>query len=84
MLEYKLPEDVVHGIIRGAVNIERRFICEALSCDLIGMNSEPMTRYIELVADRCVLWLPDRYGENSLGIQVFGSGPEPYALQARL
>merc|ERR1712203_1325581 len=32
--------------------VERRFICEALSCDLIGMNSELMTRYIEFVADR--------------------------------
>merc|ERR1712238_490880 len=52
MLENKLPEDVVHGIIRGAVDVERRFICEALSCDLIGMNSELMTRYIEFVADR--------------------------------
>jgi len=39
MLENKLPEDVVHGIIRGAVDVERKFICEALSCDLIGMNS---------------------------------------------
>merc|ERR1712087_473599 len=31
---------------------ERRFICDALPCDLIGMNSELMTRYIEFVADR--------------------------------
>jgi len=52
MLENKLPEDVVHGIIRGAVDVERKFICEALSCDLIGMNSELMTKYIEFVADR--------------------------------
>merc|ERR1712160_216110 len=52
MLEHKLPEEVVHTIIRGAVNVERQFICEALSCDLIGMNSELMTRYIEFVADR--------------------------------
>jgi len=52
MLENKLPEDVVHGIIRGAVEVERKFICEALSCDLIGMNSELMTKYIEFVADR--------------------------------
>merc|ERR1712179_502629 len=52
MLEHKLPEDVVHGIIRGAVATERKFICEALSCDLIGMNSDLMTRYIEFVADR--------------------------------
>merc|ERR1712014_441686 len=52
MLEHKLPEDVVHDLIRGAVAVERKFICEALSCDLIGMNSELMTRYIEFVADR--------------------------------
>merc|ERR1719422_2692485 len=52
MLQHKLPEDVVHGIVRAAVEVERCFICEALSCDLIGMNSELMTRYIEFVADR--------------------------------
>merc|ERR1740133_571312 len=52
MLDHKLPEDVVHGIVRGAVEAERHFICDALSCDLIGMNSELMTRYIEFVADR--------------------------------
>merc|ERR1711862_586451 len=52
MLENRLPEETVHGIIQGAVDVERHFICEALSCDLIGMNSELMTRYIEFVADR--------------------------------
>merc|ERR1712203_87341 len=43
MLDNKLPEDVVHNLIRNAVAVERKFICEALSCDLIGMNSELMT-----------------------------------------
>jgi len=52
MLQNKLPEDVVHDIIRGAVEVERHFICDALSCDLIGMNNDLMTRYIEFVADR--------------------------------
>jgi ribonucleoside-diphosphate reductase subunit M2 len=52
MLQRKLPEDVVHDMIRGAVRVEREFICEALSCDLIGMNNELMTQYIEFVADR--------------------------------
>merc|ERR1719440_2553546 len=52
MLQHQLPEDVVHDIIRGAVEVERKFICEALSCDLIGMNSDLMTKYIEFVADR--------------------------------
>jgi len=51
-LQNPLPEDVIHAIIGGAVAVERRFICEALSCDLIGMNSDLMTRYIEFVADR--------------------------------
>merc|ERR1719433_1569879 len=52
MLQNKLPDDVVHDMIRAAVEVERRFICDALPCDLIGMNSELMTRYIEFVADR--------------------------------
>merc|ERR1739849_17186 len=51
-LQNKLPDAVVHGIIRGAVEVERKFICEALSCDLIGMNSDLMMKYIEFVADR--------------------------------
>merc|ERR1712023_71911 len=57
MLQNKLPDDVVHGIIRGAVDTERRFICDALSCDLIGMNNELMTKYIEFVADRLLVAL---------------------------
>jgi len=52
MLQNPLPDDVAHDIIRGAVTVERKFICEALSCDLIGMNKDLMTRYIEFVADR--------------------------------
>merc|ERR1719449_182852 len=57
MLQHQLPEDVAHDIIRGAVEVERRFICEALSCDLIGMNRELMSRYIEFVADRLLVAL---------------------------
>jgi len=52
MLQNPLPDDIIHHMIRGAVEVERRFICEALSCDLIGMNSDMMMRYIEFVADR--------------------------------
>merc|ERR1712203_935892 len=52
MLQNQLPEDVAHHIVRGAVETERHFICEALPCDLIGMNGDLMTRYIEFVADR--------------------------------
>jgi ribonucleotide reductase beta subunit family protein with ferritin-like domain len=52
MLDNKLPDDIIHDIVRGAVEVEREFICDALKCDLIGMNSNLMTQYIEFVADR--------------------------------
>merc|ERR1712066_253494 len=57
MLQNKLPDSAVHDIVRGAVAVERRFICEALSCDLIGMNNDLMTKYIEFVADRLLISL---------------------------
>merc|ERR1712196_259084 len=60
MLQNRLPDNVVHHVIKGAVDTERRFICEALSCDLIGMNSELMTKYIEFVADRLLVCLDIR------------------------
>merc|ERR1719330_171424 len=67
MLQNKLPDEVVHDIIRSGVEVERRFICEALSCDLIGMNSELMTRYIEFVADRLLASLghPKLFGASN-------------------
>ena len=34
------------------MEVEKTFICEALSCSLIGMNCEMMTSYIEFVANR--------------------------------
>lgn len=47
----------VYEIIREAVEIETEFICEALPCRLIGMNSQMMTQYIQFVADRLLLQL---------------------------
>jgi len=67
MLQCKLPDEVIHSIVKGAVDTERRFICDALSCDLIGMNNELMTRYIEFVADRLLAALghPKIYGASN-------------------
>lgn len=56
-LKHKLPEEWVQQIIREAVVVERKFICESLPCDLIGMNSVVMTQYIEFVADRLLMAL---------------------------
>jgi ribonucleoside-diphosphate reductase subunit M2 len=51
----KTDKHRVHEIIKEAVEIETEFICDALPCRLIGMNSDLMTQYIKFVADRlCV------------------------------
>ena len=51
----KMDKSRIHELIKEAVEIESEFICEALPCRLIGMNSEMMTQYIQFVADRlCV------------------------------
>jgi len=47
------PEpSLIQEIIKEAVEIEKEFIMEALSCELIGMNKVLMGQYIEYVADR--------------------------------
>jgi len=56
-LENKLSEESIHKIIKEAVEIETEFICEALPCKLIGMNSDLMTQYIKFVADRLIVQL---------------------------
>jgi ribonucleoside-diphosphate reductase subunit M2 len=56
-LNKKLDQIRIHEIIKEAVEIETEFICEALPCRLIGMNSELMTQYIQFVADRLCLQL---------------------------
>jgi ribonucleoside-diphosphate reductase beta chain len=56
-LPEKLPETIVAQIIREAVTIEKEFICDALPCSLIGMNSKLMSQYIEFVADRLLVQL---------------------------
>jgi len=48
----KLTNEEVHLIVKEAVDIEKNFICDALPCKLIGMNSEMMSTYIEFIADR--------------------------------
>ena len=52
-----LSDQRIHEIIREAVEIEKEFICDALPCSLIGMNSKLMSQYIEFVADRLAVQL---------------------------
>ena len=51
-LQNKLIPREILSIVEEAVQIETEFICEALSCSLIGMNARDMTTYIQFVADR--------------------------------
>jgi len=53
----KMGKARIHEIIKDAVEIESDFICDALPCRLIGMNSQLMTQYIQFVADRLVVQL---------------------------
>jgi ribonucleoside-diphosphate reductase beta chain len=56
-IKEKLSDDVVHNIIKETVSIEKEFITESLPCNLIGMNNELMSQYIEFVADRLLAQL---------------------------
>ncbi|OIR59194.1 MAG: ribonucleoside-diphosphate reductase small subunit [Amphiamblys sp. WSBS2006] len=50
-IKNKPSQEVIQSIIREAVEIEHRFLGEALPVSLIGMNNKLMCQYIEYVAD---------------------------------
>ena len=56
-MESPLSQELIERIVTDAVSIEIEFICEALKCRLIGMNSTLMSQYIKYVADRLVVQL---------------------------
>jgi ribonucleoside-diphosphate reductase beta chain len=56
-IKNKLDELVTHQIFREAVEIEKEFITESISCNMIGMNAELMKQYIEFVSDRLLIQL---------------------------
>ena len=56
-LNKKMNKSRIYELISEAVEIEKKFIVEALPCKLIGMNSNLMSQYIEFVADRLLTQL---------------------------
>ena len=56
-LEKRINKKKIQEIISEAVEIEKEFICDALPCRLIGMNSNLMSQYIEFVGDRLAMQL---------------------------
>ena len=59
----------VHTLVRQAVEIEQRFVTQALSVAVIGMNSSLMSQYIEFCADRLL---------RSLNVPVLYDTPNPF------
>ncbi|TKY54057.1 Ribonucleoside-diphosphate reductase small chain A [Spatholobus suberectus] len=57
LLKKPLSSEQVHKLVHEAVEIETEFVCEALPCALIGMNSALMSQYIKFVADRLLVAL---------------------------
>ncbi|KAK6146130.1 hypothetical protein DH2020_019999 [Rehmannia glutinosa] len=57
LLRKQLHWQRVHLIVQEAVEIETEFVCDALPCALIGMNSDLMSQYIKFVADRLLVAL---------------------------
>ena len=53
----RLPQEVVHNIVKEAVEVEKNFIIESIPCSMLGMNAELMSIYIEFVADRLLTQL---------------------------
>ena len=53
----KIDDKVIHEIISNAVECEIEFICDALPCRLLGMNSIMMKQYIQFIADRLLVEL---------------------------
>ncbi|KAJ6911727.1 ribonucleoside-diphosphate reductase small chain A [Populus alba x Populus x berolinensis] len=57
LLQRQLHWQKVYHIVGEAVEIETKFVCEALPCALIGMNATLMSDYIKFVADRLLVAL---------------------------
>jgi ribonucleoside-diphosphate reductase subunit M2 len=52
-LEYNV--DTIYQMIRDAVDIETEFINVSIPCNMIGMNANLMTQYIQYTADKLLL-----------------------------
>lgn len=67
----KPPKERVIEIIDEAVKIEQEFLTDALPVNLLGMNCELMSQYIEFVADRLL---------NELGIEKIYDTKNPFSF----
>ena len=54
-LNNKMEAGDLQHLIQEAVELEEAFICEALRCDLVGMNADLMRQFIKFTADRLLV-----------------------------
>lgn len=71
----KLKKSAVYKIVKDAVKAEKQFIIKALPCELIGMNADLMSQYIEFVADRLIM---------QLGYPKLFSAANPFEFMERI
>ncbi|XP_055836701.1 ribonucleoside-diphosphate reductase subunit M2 [Episyrphus balteatus] len=67
----KPSKERIIEIISEAVKIEQEFLTDALPCNLIGMNCDLMSQYIEFVADRLL---------RELGVDNLYNTPNPFSF----
>jgi ribonucleotide reductase beta subunit family protein with ferritin-like domain len=74
-LKKELSIASVKKIINEAVKIEQNFICHSLPVDLVGMNKELMSQYIQYTADRVL---------NVFGYEKIHNVDNPFPFMALL
>uniref|UniRef100_A0A1L8DXZ6 ribonucleoside-diphosphate reductase n=1 Tax=Nyssomyia neivai TaxID=330878 RepID=A0A1L8DXZ6_9DIPT len=70
-LVQKPTKERVIEIIREAVTIEQEFLTDALPVDMLGMNCQLMSQYIEFVADRLLV---------ELGVEKIYNSKNPFSF----
>lgn len=75
MINNKVDKNIVYDMFKDAVKIEQEFIINSIPCNLIGMNSELMSQYIEFVADRLI---------SQLGYEKIFNTKNPFVFMDRI
>lgn len=67
LLRCRLSDERAQGIVREAVDIECRFVCDQLPLGAIGLGAAAMEQYLQYVGDRLleVLGHPPAYGAKA-------------------
>lgn len=74
-IKNKVPQDVVHMIIKEATDIECDFVRESLKVKLIGMNDDLMCEYVQYCADRLL---------QQLGYEKMFDAKNPFPFMDRI